>query len=99
MRKFIKQLTTSAATVATAALPQMAMAAGGLASATTEANAIKVWLYGFLGVAVFVYVMYFVIMAMLEKKQWADVLMALGKSAVAGGSLAGVTWAWGIWGS
>ena len=99
MRKFIQPSISSVAALAVWSLPTVALAAGGLDTATTETNAIKVWLYGFLGVAVFIYVMYFVLMAMAEKKQWVDVLMALAKSAVAGGCLVGVSWAWSIWGS
>ena len=70
--------------------------AGGLDAATAQASAIKTWAYGFLGVIVFIYLIYHVVMAMAEKEQWVDVLMALGKVAVAGGILVGGAWAWSI---
>ena len=87
--------------VATVALTTVfpALAAGGLDTATNAANDVKIWLYGFLGVVCFIYIMYYVMMAMGEKKQWIDVLMALGKVALAGGCLVGATWAWSLWGS
>lgn len=70
--------------------------AGGLDAATAQASSIKTWAYGFLGVIVFIYLIYHVGMAMAEKEQWVDVLMALGKVAVAGGILVGGQWAWSI---
>jgi Kef-type K+ transport system membrane component KefB len=73
--------------------------AGGLDDATTAVNTIKVWAYGFLGAVCFVYLIYNVIMALAEKKQWGDVLMALGKVAVAGAVIVLGEWAWSIWGS
>ncbi|OEF63567.1 conjugal transfer protein [Vibrio cyclitrophicus 1F175] len=82
----------------TAVFPALA-AGGGLEESTNAVNEIKIWLYGFIGAGSFVFVMYYVVMAMFEKKQWADVLMALGKVAAAGGCLAGATWAWSLWGS
>lgn len=76
-----------------------AMAAGGLQEATDQVGEIKTWAYGLLGVGVFVYLIYNVIMALLDKKQWADVLMALVYVAIAGGVIVGGEWAWSIWGS
>ena len=80
---------------ANAALAQ----SGGLDDATDKVDEIKTWAYGFLGVGVFVYMIYNVIMALLDRKQWADVLIALGYVAIAGGVLVVAEWAWGIWGS
>jgi len=74
-------------------------AAGGLAAATTQIEEIKPWAYGFLGVGVFVYLIYNVVMALLDRKQWADVLVAVGYVAIAGGIIVIGEWAWGIWGS
>lgn len=71
---------------------------GGLAQATTTMNEIKLWGYGFLGVVVFVYLMYNVVMALLDRKQWADVLVAVGYIAIAGAVLVIAEWAWGLWG-
>ncbi|MGG5276283.1 hypothetical protein [Pseudomonas syringae pv. coryli] len=78
---------------------QFAMAAGGLDEATNQANEIKTWAYGFLGVGVFLYLIYNVIMALLDKKPWADVLVATAYVGVAGAVLVLGDWAWGIWGS
>jgi hypothetical protein len=74
-------------------------AGGGLNSATTEATNIKTWLYGILGIGVFLYLMYLVIMALMDKKQWADVGMGLVYTAAAGGILVAGEWAWSIWGT
>jgi hypothetical protein len=76
-----------------------ATAAGGLQEATDQVNEIKTWAYGFLGVGVFVYLIYNVIMALLDRKQWADVLVAVGYVALAGGIIVVGEWAWSIWGS
>jgi len=73
--------------------------AGGLTEANTALTDIKVWAYSFLGIAVSVFMIYKVIMALMEKETWGDVLAALGKSAAAGGVLVAVTWAWGIFGT
>lgn len=77
----------------------LALAAGGLAEATDEANSIKTWAYGFLGVGVFLYLIYNVLMAMADKKSWGDVLTALAYVAGAGGILVAGAYAWSIWGS
>lgn len=76
-----------------------AFAANGLEKATTEISEIKTWAYAFLGIVVFVYLIYLVIMALLDKKQWADVLQGLMYVALAGGIVVGGEWAWGFWGS
>lgn len=73
--------------------------AQGLNEATKAASEFQVWLYSFLGIVSIVYMIYQVILALAEKQQWSDVLFALFKVAVAGGSIVGGTWAWSIWGS
>ena len=78
---------------------QFALAAGGLDEATTQANEIKTWAYGFLGVGVFIYLIYLVVMALLDRKQWADVLVGVGYVAIAGAIIVVGEWAWSIWGS
>lgn len=72
---------------------------GGLEAGTDQANDLKTWAYGFLGVAVFLYLMYLVIMALMDKRQWSDVLQGLGYVAAAGGILVAGAWAWSIWGT
>ncbi|NMZ71322.1 conjugal transfer protein [Pseudomonas peli] len=76
-----------------------AVAAGGLDEATNQANEIKTWAYGFLGVGVFIYLIYLVVMALLDRKQWADVLVGVGYVAIAGAIIVVGEWAWSIWGS
>lgn len=71
----------------------------GLSSATQEVNEIKTWLYTVLGVLAGIYLMVNVGMAFAEKKDWGDVLAAIGKVAAAGGILIAGDWAWSIWGS
>ena len=73
-----------------------AFAAGGFTQATVVAEEIKTEFYAFLGVASFIYMMYHVINAKLGREQWSDVLVGLGHVAVAGGIIAGATWAWNI---
>lgn len=92
----MKQTTQLLAAFLLALLSTSAFAAGGLAAATTQVTDIKTWMYGILGAGVFVYFMYLVIMALFERKQWADVLVGLGYVALAGGSLVGAKWAWDI---
>ncbi|MCT7947684.1 hypothetical protein [Shewanella septentrionalis] len=81
------------------ALSAPAMAAGGLDEATSAVQTFQIWLYGFLGVGVLVYMVYQIILAMLEKQTWGDVFIAVGKVAAAGGSIVLASWAWSIWGS
>lgn len=78
---------------------QYAMAGGGLEAAKTEATNLKVWGYALLGILVFLYLMYHVAMALMDKKPWADVVMAVVYVAAAGAVLVVGTWAWGIWGT
>lgn len=74
-------------------------AAGGLDKATNAVEEFRFWLYTFLGVGSLCYMVYQVILAMLEKQPWGDVVTATGKVAIAGGSIALATFAWSIWGS
>lgn len=74
-------------------------AGGGLAAATTQATTIKTWAYGFLGVCVFIYLIYLVIMALLDKRQWSDVAVGVGYVAIAGAIIVLGEWAWSVWGS
>ncbi|VVN22278.1 hypothetical protein PS623_04352 [Pseudomonas fluorescens] len=78
---------------------QLALAAGGLDAATSEMNEIKTWAYGFLGVVALCYLLYNVFMAMIDRKSWGDVTMALGYVAIAGAVIVLGEWAWAIWGS
>ena len=55
-----------------AMLATPAMAAGGLDEATNAIETFKGWLYGFMGVFALVYMLYHIILAMLEKEQWSD---------------------------
>ena len=75
-----------------------AFAAGGLSSATNEANKIKDWAYGFLGVAALGYIIFNVIMAYIGRKGWGEVFMAVVYAAIAGAAIVLGEWAWGIWG-
>ena len=70
--------------------------AGGLDDATSAITEIKTWAYGFLGVAVFLFLMYKVGMALADKEPWADVMTGLGKVAAAGGIIVAGEWAWAI---
>ncbi|PCD85637.1 conjugal transfer protein [Vibrio mediterranei] len=74
-------------------------AAGGLPQATTFLSEITSWAYGFLGTATLLYCIYLVVMALLEKKQWGDVFIGMGKTAAAGGVIVAATYMWSIWGS
>lgn len=73
--------------------------AGGLDDATDAINDLKVWLYGFLGTFAICYLVYHVIMAMMEKETWGDVMVAVAKVAAAGGVIVAGEWAWGLWGN
>lgn len=76
-----------------------AMAGGGLQKANTAMEEIKTWAYSILGIGIFIYIMYHVVMALMNKGTWADVVMALAYSAAAGAVIVLGEWAWGIWGS
>ncbi|RJX65839.1 conjugal transfer protein [Vibrio sinensis] len=75
------------------------LASGGLAPATDAINDFRVWFYGFLGTGSLAYIAYNCAMAMAEKQQWNDVMMSVGKTAGAGGSVVAADWAWRIFGS
>lgn len=70
----------------------------GLKKANTALTEIKDWAYAILGIGIFLYIMYHIIMALMNKGQWSDVVMAVVYSAVAGAAIALGDWAWTIWG-
>ncbi|MFZ3463031.1 conjugal transfer protein [Vibrio harveyi] len=76
-----------------------AIAAGGLDEGITWVNEVADWAYKLLGAAVFVYSIWMVIMALINKKTWGDVGVSIAQAAGAGGIVAAVTYAWSIWGS
>lgn len=69
----------------------------GLQKASTALDEIKVWAYGILGILIFLYIMYHIVMALLNKMQWSDVMMSVVYSAIAGAAIVLGEWAWGIW--
>lgn len=71
---------------------------GGLEAGTTVADNFRVWAYGFLGIAVVIYMLYKVMMALISKETWSDVMQGLGYCAVAGGIMVAADFMWGIWG-
>lgn len=73
-----------------------ALAAGGLDAGTDAMNDIKFWIYTFAGVVAFVVLVYNIIMALVERKTWGDVGMALVYVAGAGGALLAAQWAYNI---
>jgi hypothetical protein len=79
-------------------LSNMVLAQGGLDQATDAASDFQVWFFTFLGVVATIYMSYQVMLAMAEKQQWSDVLSALGKVVLLGGSPALAIWAWGVFG-
>lgn len=66
----------------------------GLAKAESSLNEIKDWAYAILGIGVFLYLIYLVIMALINKGTWADVGMGVVYVAIAGGVLVLGDWAW-----
>ncbi|EAB9751978.1 conjugal transfer protein [Salmonella enterica subsp. salamae] len=70
-----------------------AAAGGGLGSATNALANVKTWLFGFVGIAALVYMLYCIAMALMERKSWGDVGMALVYCSLAGGAVVGGTWA------
>ena len=68
----------------------------GLADATNALTEIKSWLFTFVGVAALVYLLYNVLMAIMERKSWGEVGMALAYCAMAGGAIVGGNWAIGL---
>ena len=45
------------------------------------------------------FLIYKVVMALMDKETWGDVLAGLGKVALAGGVIVAAEWAWAIFGS
>lgn len=66
----------------------------GLKKAEGAIDEIKDWAYAILGVGVFIYLIYLVIMALINKGSWADVGLGVVYVAVAGGVLLLGEWAW-----
>lgn len=95
----LKKSTSSLFSVAFMFLVMVEPSFAGLAEADSALNTIKDWAYGILGIGIFLYLMYHVVMALMNKMSWADVLMAVVYSAVAGGVIVLGEWAWTIWGS
>jgi hypothetical protein len=92
--KNILSKTAAAFAVAVVTASAHAGASGGLTKASTAAEEIKTALFTFMGAAAFIYVMYLMIMAFAEKKQWSDVGMGVVHVAIAGAVLGLVAWAW-----
>jgi hypothetical protein len=76
-----------------------AVSPGGLNEAITQLQEIKTWCYAFLSIGVFIYLMYNVMLALLDRKQWSDVLISVGYVALAGAINVIGEWAWHIWGN
>lgn len=72
--------------------------AGGLDEGTTVLTNLKVWGYTFIGVGATCYVIYTIAMALMERKQWSDVAMAIVYCAIAGGSVLAAEYARSVWG-
>lgn len=72
--------------------------AGGLQAGTDLLNDIKFWGYGFIASGALVYVIYTVAMALMERKQWSDVGMALVYCAIAGGCVLAGEFMLALWG-
>lgn len=92
--KNILSKTATAFAIAVVTASAHAGASGGLTKASTAAEEIKTALFTFMGAAAFIYVMYLMVMAFAEKKQWSDVGMGVVHVAVAGSVLGLVGWAW-----
>lgn len=73
-------------------------AGGGLQAGTDLMNELKIWGYGFIASAALVYILYTVGMALMERKQWSDVGMALFYSSVAGGCILAGEFMHDLWG-
>lgn len=68
----------------------------GLQKGTDAITKIKDWAYLILGTGIFIYLIYLIVMALMNKGSWADVLMGVVYSAVAGGVLVLGDWAWSV---
>lgn len=71
-----------------------ASAAGLSNQGQSELNSIKTWLYGCLGIAAFIYIMYLIVMAFLGKGEWRDAIIGLMQVAGAGAVLVIVDYMW-----
>jgi hypothetical protein len=94
IKNILSKTATAFAIAVVTASAHAAGAAGGLTKASTAADEIKTALFTFMGAAAFIYVMYLMVMAFAEKKQWSDVGMGVVHVAVAGSVLGLVGWAW-----
>lgn len=74
-------------------------AAGGLDSATDAARTVQQWIYTLDFVGAAAYMSYLGFMWYLGRKDPGDFAVGIGMIAIIGGSIAGVTYAWSIWGS
>lgn len=70
----------------------VASAGGGLQAGTNALTDFKVWLFTIVGIAALVYLIYNILMAFMERKQWSEVGMAFLYCSVAGGVLVGGNW-------
>lgn len=86
-------------TLVIATAPLLAQAAGGLSVANETGNTTRLWVYSLLGIGCGLYVLYNLVWAMMEKKTWSDVLLALGHTMLAGASMVLVSFLWSRWGS
>lgn len=71
-----------------------AAAGGGMAVATSTAEAFKTGLFAFVGVAAVIYMIYMGLMAFTEKKSWSDFGWAIVHVGAAGASVTLANWAW-----
>lgn len=67
----------------------------GLNDATSLLEDVLTWIQGFVVVVACIYVIYIIIMVMVEKKDWMDFAKAVGWAIVAGGGASLVKWAVG----
>lgn len=67
---------------------------GGMAKATSTAQAIQTGLFIFCGVAAAIYMIYLALMAFTEKKTWSDFGYGVLHVALAGAAVALASWAW-----
>jgi hypothetical protein len=94
--KFIKK--SPALLLTLPVFTQQTFAAGGLNKATQAVMGINDWMYIFLGVICISVLIYHIIMALMQKESWNEVLMAVGKVCAAGGVLGFANWAWSMFG-
>ncbi|ENE6639019.1 hypothetical protein ABNR98_004428 [Salmonella enterica] len=76
-----------------------AYAAGGLDDATDVAKTVRTWIYTLDFVGAGAYMSWLGFMWYLGRKDVGDFAVGIGMVALIGGSIAGVTYAWSIWGS